>query len=110
MIEARVRKTGRYVGGTDSIEIHVDRRSAVGLPFVDGRRVAIALRVGDERVTAGLRATPDCGVVWISPDVYREDGTRSTLAELLGRLGFAPNDAISLAVDGHDVRITRVER
>src|SRR5207253_2262132 len=103
-----VRETGyRYVGGLNATEIHVDRRSATGLPFIDGQRVDITLSIGDEHVRGGLRATPDNPVVWISPDVRGAEDVDLKLAEVLGRNGFAKNDPVILSVDGNNIRVTR---
>jgi hypothetical protein len=94
-----------YVDGLERMEIAIDRRNAAPLPYQDNLRIPITLQVGTEQYEAGLRATPNMPVVWISPDLRDNHGNKVSLARVLTNNGFTRNQRIHLEVNGHVVTL-----
>jgi hypothetical protein len=94
-----------YVDGLERMEIAIDRRNAAPLPYQDNLRIPIKLQVATEQYEAGLRATPNMPVVWISPDLIDNHGNKVILARVLTNNGFTRNQRVHLEVNGHVVTL-----
>jgi hypothetical protein len=94
-----------YVDGLELMEIAIHRHNAAPLPYQDNLRIPITLQVGTEYYEAGLRATPNMPVVWISPDLRDNHGNKVSLARVLTNNGFTRNQRVHLEVDGHVVTL-----
>jgi hypothetical protein len=103
--DAKVRYLAQeYRDGTPRLEIWVTKSQANGLPFEDGRKVPIRLRVADREYEAGLHATLRNRYVWLSPVVH--DGRQEMkLAKVLTDAGFRANDSIRLTVSGSIIEV-----
>lgn len=104
-IHGTVRKVNGYADGTPTLEIHVPRNRAEGLPFHVGARVPITLRFAGIEYDAGLRATERNDYVWVSPTLRSVNGTRTTLGRVLTEGGLRPNDPLILVVEDHLVSV-----
>jgi len=94
-----------YVDGLERMAIAIDRRNAAPLPYQDNLRIPIILQVSTEQYEAGLRATPNMPVVWISPDLRDNHGNKVRLARVLTNNGFTRNQKVHLEVNGHVVTL-----
>lgn len=94
-----------YADGLERMEIWIDKRQAAPLPYRDNTRIPITLKVGNEQYEAGLRSTPKLAVVWISPDLRDNHGSKVSLARVIINHGFSKNQRIYLEVDGSVVNL-----
>ena len=95
-----------YVDGTERKEIWIQKRDAGELPYQVGRRVAIALTVGSETYTAGLRSSSRDPHVRICPDLYDAKGCKVRMVDILQ--GYRRNEPIELYGSGKSYRLRRV--
>ena len=106
MPEGHIRGLSQYYAdGLERMEIGIDKRYALPLPYQDGLRIPIRLKVGTSYYEAGLRATTPMPVVWVSPDLKDSDGRKISLARVLENNGFRKNQKVSLNVDGNVVHV-----
>ena len=89
------------------MEIWIGKRHAAPLPYQDNMRIPITLTIRHEQYEAGLRTTPKMSIVWISPDLRDEKGSKLSLASVLTNNGFSKNEKVYLEVDGHAVNLSR---
>ena len=89
-----------YSNGTERLEIWVDKDNARGLPYVDGERMAISLKIGSQQYTGGIRSTIKNKYVWVCPDIEDENGQKDSLTNALKRGNFKKNQQVYLEVDG----------
>ena len=94
-----------YADGLERMEIWIDKRHAAPLSYQDNIRIPITLKIGNEQYEAGLRATPNISVVWISPDLRDNHGRKVSLARVIINNGFTKNQKIYLEVDGPVVSV-----
>ena len=94
-----------YADGLERMEIGINRHQAEPLPYQDNLRIPITLHVGNEQYEAGLRATPNMPVVWVSPDLRDNHGNKVTLARVLTNNGFTRNQRVYLEVNGRVVTL-----
>ena len=94
-----------YTDGLERMEIWINKRQAAPLPYRDNKRIPITLKVGNEQYEAGLRSTPKFAVVWISPDLRDNHGSKVSLARVIINKGFSKNQRIYLEVDGSVVNL-----
>ncbi len=94
-----------YSDGVEAMEIHTPKSEAQGLPFVNGRRVPIELRVGGRSFNAGLRATDSNRYVWICPDLRDDLGKKIRLVDVLRDAEISKNERLSLVVDGATITV-----
>ena len=95
----------RYADGTEPMEIWVPSDRANGLPYSNGQRVPVSLKISGDFYHAGLRATVKNAYVWISPDVINGAGLPEKLAHVLARAGFKKNDKVFLCIEGTDIAL-----
>ena len=108
-IHGAVRGTGgEYVDDKrEHVEIWVDKKDAVGLPYQYHTRVGINLFVGNSRYRSGLRSKPKTPYVWICPDLRDTNDQKVSLARVLDENGFEKNDRVVLIVNGKDIHLER---
>ena len=112
MIEGKIQGgKNTYVGtNLEQLSVAVNRRSATGLPFKDGRRVEVFLTILNHRYQAGLRANLNMRYVWISPNVKDAKKKRTNLATIFDNLGWKKNDDVLLRVKGIEITLARRQR
>jgi len=105
MIEGCIRGGGHIYKdtGLEDCSVWIDSRSAAGLPIKLGKRVEIDLHIGGRSYQGGLRATRDCRVAWICPDVA---GADRNLAKIFDRLKWQKNQRVLVSVDGTKITLT----
>lgn len=94
-----------YSDGAEAMEIHTPKSEAHGLPFVDGQRVPVSLRIGAREFIAGLRATESNRYVWISPDVRDSEGRKARLVDILKEANIGKNQRLGLLVNGTNITV-----
>lgn len=94
-----------YADGLERCEIWVNKKSAGALPYVEGKRVAIELHIGDQTYEAGLRTTPAQQVVAICPDLRDNFHKKVCLASALKVSGFTKNQKVILEASGKAVTV-----
>ena len=95
-----------FVDALERMEIWVNKRYAAPLPFQDGIRVPIRLKIGTTYYDAGLRATSRNTYVWVCPDLIDSQGNKISLARVLTENGFEKNQKVYLDVRDNVVDIS----
>lgn len=109
-VEGKIRDTGHsYPDGLKSLEIHVAKNKAVGVPYVLDQPTPVRLQILDVIYDAELRATSGNGYVWISPTLKSSSGKRTTLSAVLDQGGFLANEKVSLQVDGTRIVVSKFD-
>jgi hypothetical protein len=93
------------VDGLEPMEIWVNKKYALPLPFHDGLRIPIRLRVGTAYYDAGLRATSRNAYVWICPNLLDSQRQKISLARILVDNNFRKNQKVSLELNDNAVHI-----
>jgi hypothetical protein len=109
MLEGHIRGLSQhYVDGLERMEIWVNKQNAAPLPFQDGIRIPIRLKIGTTYYDAGLRATSRNTYVWICPDLKDSHGEKISLAMALINSGFEINQRINIVVKDNVVPISPI--
>ena len=96
-----------YVDGLERMEIWVNKKNATPLPFQNGSRIPIRLKIGDSYYEAGLRTTSSLDYVYICPDLRDIQGQKISLSRVLTNSDFEKNQKVYLDVMGNLVQMRR---
>lgn len=89
-----------YANGLEGLELHIRKKHASDIPYVDGNGIEVRLHVGGAEYHATLRASARLDILWFSPTIFAANGTRSTLAEAFHAADIVRNERLDLVVDG----------
>jgi hypothetical protein len=93
-----------YKDETPSVEIRVPLSRAKGLPFQEGARGPVRLKIGTQWYDARLHASAGTTFVYFSPTLSRFDA-ETTLGHVLTRLHVRVNDRVQLKVYGAKIHV-----
>jgi len=107
-IKAKVRGLSKYyVSGLELLEIWVLKVDADEMPYVEGKRVPVNLKLEQDKYEAGLRSTRKNKFIWLCPDLKDIRGEKVSLSEVLNKSGIEKNSNVYLTIRDRNITVKR---